>query len=166
MTSTRASNVRIAGGLFNQPGPRAEQAYDQAYYETVYVSRRDHQLQQSRRYVRMIRRFVPGGSVLDFGCGTGILLAAAVEADFTANVGADTSADGLRLARQNVNDSVTLVHLPHERLPERRFEVIALMDTLSAIPEARATLLDLRNRYLADAGVLVIRTPDIPHSYF
>jgi SAM-dependent methyltransferase len=154
------------GGLFNQPGPRAGQAYDQAYYETVYVARREQQLQQSRRYVRMIRRFVPGGSVLDIGCGTGIFLAAAVDGGFTANVGADTSADGLRLARQNVDDSVTLVHLPHERLPDRKFEVIALMDTLSAIPDARATLLDLRSNYLADGGVLVVRTPDIPYSYF
>jgi SAM-dependent methyltransferase len=154
------------GGLFNRPGEQAGRGYDQAYYDAVYVSRRSQQLQQSRRYVRIIRQFVPGGSVLDFGCGTGIFLAAAVEAGFTANVGADTSADGLRLARQNVDDSVTLLHLPQERLPERRFEVIALMDTLSAIPEARGTLLDLKNRYLADAGVLVIRTPDITYSYF
>jgi SAM-dependent methyltransferase len=116
--------------------------------------------------MRLIRRFVPADSVLDYGCGTGVFLAAAVEAGFTANVGADISADGLRLARQNLDDSVTLIHMPYRQLPERRFAVISLMDSLSAIPDARATLLNLKERHLADGGVLVVRTPDIPASYF
>jgi hypothetical protein len=40
------------------------------------------------------------------------------------------------------------------------------MDTLSAVPDARATLFNLASQYLADEGVVVIRTPHVGPSYF
>jgi 2-polyprenyl-3-methyl-5-hydroxy-6-metoxy-1,4-benzoquinol methylase len=154
------------GGLFNDPGHETSQMCNEAYYQTVYIHRKDAQLKYSRRYMRVIKCFQTKGSVLDYGCGTGIFLVAAAEAGFTANVGADTSRDGLRLAKQNVNASVTLIHLPSERLPDRKFEVISFMDTISAIPEAYITMSKLVDRHLSEEGVLAIRTPNITHSYF
>jgi len=157
---------RDCGGLFNRPGRDTKPLYDQRYYETVYVPRMEEQLSRSRRVLDVICQFTQGDSILDYGCGAGVFLMAARESGFSNNVGADTSSDGLRLARKNLGEGVALIHLPSERLPERKFQVIALMDTISAVPDARTTLANLVERYLDDAGVVAIRTPEVRPSYF
>ena len=153
-------------GFFNDPGSDTDALYDHDYYLRNYLPLAEAQLRESRRQMDVIRSIAPGGSVLDYGCGTGIFLRAAIEHGHARSVGADVSIDGLRIARRNVGDDVQLVHLPTERLPERQFEVIALMDALSALRNPREIVMELRDRHLAENGVLVIRTPCLPPSYF
>ena len=154
------------GGFLNDPEKDTDHLYDKDYYERNYLPRQDARLRESRWQMEIIGSIVPRGSVLDYGCGNGIFLRVAAEYGHAQNVGADVSRDGLRIGKQNVEDTVQLVHLPTEDLPDRQFEIVALIDSLSAIRNPRDTVLTLKNQHLMRNGVLVIRTPHLPPSYF
>lgn len=154
------------GGFFNDPGLHTDPLYNKTYYERNYLPQEAAQLRESKWQIGFISKLISKGSVLDYGCGTGILLRTAAELGFTENVGADVSLDGLRFTRERLGDSVQLVHLPDESLPDRRFEVITLMDSLSAIRNPKETVLALKERHLAKNGIIVVRTPDLRSSYF
>ena len=153
-------------GYFNIPAHPTDRFYTSSYYEKIYAARKTAQLEQSRRYLRIIRRHAPRASILDYGCGTGVFLVAAHEAGFVEVAGADISADALKCARDNLQDRARLIDLNRDALPSGRFAVIALLDALSALPDARTVLERLRDRHLAEGGLVAIRTPHIPPAYF
>lgn len=164
---TRVTAVcQHCNGFFNNIQSETDNFYDRAYYERNYLSRRKHHRAEARDCLKLLKRFAPAGSILDYGCGTGAFLEAAREAGYTGNVGADVSRDALVIAKERVAPDDGLIHLPSEPLPKKRFEAITLMDSISHIRDLRGTLERLRDRNLARDGVLLIRTPDIPDSYF
>jgi 2-polyprenyl-3-methyl-5-hydroxy-6-metoxy-1,4-benzoquinol methylase len=164
--SQRSLCCDSCGCHYNEPGRDTDALYDRSYYDRNYVPQSKERLARFREVAARIVRYVPSGSVLDYGCGPGFFLRAMRERGFRANVGADVSRDALALARAHVGEGDQLVHLRSECLPDRRFDVIALMDSISHIADPRETLERLRDRHLEAGGVLVIRTPDIPDSYY
>jgi len=152
-------------GYFNQPSADAQSVYSEAYFETVYGPRATEQLRQSRGYIDLLRRYGAAQSLLDYGCGTGMLLLAAQEAGLSPLVGADVSEAGLARASANLDPSVQLVDLTSDALPARKFDAITLVDSISALSGMPAALERLCNDHLAEDGLLAIRTPSIPPSY-
>lgn len=153
-------------GYFNRPSGNDGDEYDAEYYRRNYLPREPAQLNESRRLIDKISPIVSAGSVLDYGCGTGIFLQAAAEAGYANNVGADISPHALEIGSHRNLQETRWINLGFEKLPNHKFDIITLMDSISHVPDARATLQMLRDEYLAEGGVLAVRTPHIPPVYF
>lgn len=157
---------RICRGYFNEPVHGARGVYVSRYYDKVYAPRKGLQLKASRRYLKILGTHLALSSVLDYGCGAGAFLVAAEGVGISEIVGADTSRDAVEIARRNLGDRVSIIHLDAEPLPPRRFDAIVLLDTISALPDPRGTLEHLRDHHLAERGVIAIRTPLVSPRYF
>lgn len=157
---------RDCAGYFNHVAQQTNGLYDHDYYTRNYEPRRAEQLKKSREHAALISRFASSGSVLDYGCGSGVFLEALAEEGFIDNVGADVSEDALQFVLRRQGDCVTTVQLGVESIPDRRFQIISLMDSISHIPNLRDVMVELVDRHLADDGVVVVRTPDIVPTYF
>jgi SAM-dependent methyltransferase len=76
--------------------------YDQEHYEryqAIDVSKYSMHWWANRYYVRVLRRYVPGGRLLEIGCGTGFFLAELGQ--YFETYGVDTSTFALSHARNN-----------------------------------------------------------------
>lgn len=120
------------------------------------------QLAESRGIFGLISPYCSGGSVLDYGCGTGMFLCAAHECGFRRNVGADISTYALGEAKKFISADDQLVNLTSESLPQRTFEVVALIDSLTALDDPVQFLSECHDAFLSKNGILVIRTPRTP----
>lgn len=153
-------------GYSNAPAEETDPGYDRDYFERNYAPLVARQSEEARHCLRRIRDVVPAGSLLDYGCGTGVFLrVAAEEFGYRANVGVDVSGAALTIARESTDGDVDWVHLPHQAVPERKFEVVCFMNSLAGLKDARQIVETIRDRHLAPGGALVIRTPDIPSRY-
>lgn len=153
------------GGYSNDPGQDTDALYDHDYFLRNYRALEQRQIVESRWCLERIRGFVPSGSILDYGCGTGVFLGVAPDFGFEGNVGADVSADALRIARQSVGDRAEWVHLATDPLPARTFEVVTFMNSLAGLERARQVVGEIRDRHLAPGGILAIRSPNVPARY-
>jgi SAM-dependent methyltransferase len=105
---------------------------------------------------------VPAGGAahLDFGCGDGRFLAALRSKGLGRLVGADASAEAVRLAKERW-PHLEMMHLRATvPLPfaEEEFSSISLMDVLEHVDEQEALLRELHRVLRAD-GVLIVTVP-------
>jgi len=104
-----------------------------------------------------------GRSMLELGCGTGLVAAAATLAGFAVTA-SDYYEDALRFARVNVWHAaqrlIDVVHLDWRALPELlpRYEVVIASDVLYERPYAEIVARTLA-RTLAPGGVAIVADP-------
>lgn len=127
---------------------------DEAYEDGASYRQRQQQSNLSE-LIRVAGR-VPA-TLLDIGCGTGLLLAAARERGMTG-VGVEPSRWAVARAQARGLD-VKQGFYPHPEV-EGTFEAIALIDLIEHVTDPRA-LLGAAARQLAPGGVLQVITPDI-----
>jgi len=168
---SRAAKVyacRVCTGLFSRlaSGQENFDAYDQQYFK-VYRDRRDAQIEVSRNILTLLQKVEPDGSLLDYGCGTGVFLRLAGEFGYSENCGADTSEAALSGAASELGvvKDVELVNLRTGQLPLRRFNVITFLDSIAHIQNLDAVMTTLLNHHLAPGGKILIRTPRINMLY-
>jgi len=142
------------------------QLYDESYFMTYYTGIEDKQRANSQNFLSIIKRFKSSGSILDYGCGTGIFLQVASDCGFIDNVGVDVSQAALKVARNNISPKDKLVWSTYESLPNRKFDIISFIDSLSTIPDISNLLRNLIHSNLKADGVLFIRTPNINQLYY
>jgi ubiquinone/menaquinone biosynthesis C-methylase UbiE len=154
------------GFIFHNPRPTREEIA--RYYSTpgkydewlAELSGRD--LLWKRR-LRIVRRFVRRGKLLDVGAGIGQFLFHA-KAHFEVK-GTEISEEAVRIARERFG-----VELSHGALEESdlfepgSFDVITLIHVLEHVPSPSRTLGTCR-RLLAPGGHLVIAVPNGEHSF-
>lgn len=110
-----------------------------------------------------LRRFFPSlGSLLEIGCGTGVVLAAVAEAFPQASlVGSEVSTAGLGFAAEHV-PGATLVQMDGRRVPyENEFDVVAAFDVLEHIAED-VSVLGQMHRAVRRGGGIVVSVPQHP----
>lgn len=139
--------------------------YDSAYFTNNYAAIQEAQRAKAERYIATIQQFQATGSLMDYGCGSGVFLAAAEAAGFTNSVGVDISDAALELTRRNVGPHVRLINTLSEDIGEQKFDVISLIDSAAHVPNFRVTLELLIERHLKPGGVLFVRTPNINRWY-
>jgi 2-polyprenyl-3-methyl-5-hydroxy-6-metoxy-1,4-benzoquinol methylase len=149
------------------PRPTPEQLkrfYREQYFVgdesgTIHLQHRDIKLGSARLRLALAREFSGKGSLLDIGCGGGLLVQAATEEGWTA-IGMDPSASGLRAARRASPVRLVAGQLESAPFKSRRFEVITAMDVLEHVfsPE---TSLQAARQLLAPNGLLLIETPNM-----
>lgn len=116
-----------------------------------------------RLALRMLKKYGrPGGSVLDVGCGSGLLLARiAATGAYGLLAGADVSLAGLAIARAlHPSFSFHLLDVQRERLPET-FDTIISLATIDIIQDDAAALRNMA-AMLSPHGRLVVSVQHNP----
>ncbi len=110
-----------------------------------------------------------GESVLDYGCGSGILAIAAAKLGATQTLGTDIDPQALVTAHDNaVSNGVEIAWVPPEDLPAHATYDIVLANILANPLRALAPLLSSRVRsggYLVLAGILDRQAVEVVDSY-
>lgn len=131
------------------------------YYEDLedpeYENGRKERLLQEQKVVSGIQKIKPGGTLLDVGAGTGMLVEAAIQAGFQAE-GIEPS----KYLHKIASSHGLPVHrgtFPHENTPGP-YDVITFIDVLEHVTDPLHLMTDLRNA-LKEDGILVLVTPDV-----
>jgi SAM-dependent methyltransferase len=109
-----------------------------------------------------LRRFVRSGHLLEVGCATGEMLAAARSSFTVTGVEVDSASSAAARARGLGCFSGTLLDA---RFPAEHFDAAALYHVIEHFPSPRLTLGELR-RIVRPGGWLVIETPNIATPWF
>jgi 2-polyprenyl-6-hydroxyphenyl methylase/3-demethylubiquinone-9 3-methyltransferase len=111
------------------------------------------------RRLELVRRYISKGDrVLDYGCGTGALLAGGLDPSGATGVGYDISSSAIALARRLYPQLCWregAVPLPE---PDGSFSVIVSSEVIEHVFDTAALLADFA-RLLAPAGRLLLTTP-------
>ena len=100
---------------------------------------------------RLVRKYMNGGALLDFGCGTGHFLRCVKK--YNAQVyGVEPSAEARRASEIEVADSLN-------SLPPIQFNVITMWHVLEHVYALEETLRGLKNR-LTESGTIFIAVPN------
>ena len=106
-----------------------------------------------------IERFKRNGTLLDIGCATGHLLAAAKRWGWEVT-GIEFSEWAGRIAKEQFGLEVLVGAIESLTLPEKRFDVITIYHTLEHLPDPLLAL-QHASRWMKDDGLLVIRLPNL-----
>jgi len=109
-----------------------------------------------------LRRFQTGGRLLEVGCATGEMLAAASASFTVTGVEADAESSCVARARGLDCRGGTLFDVG---FPEAHFDAAALYHVIEHLPSPRSALDEL-HRILRPGGWLVIETPNIATPWF
>ncbi|MCP4050825.1 MAG: class I SAM-dependent methyltransferase [bacterium] len=145
--------------------------YDRKYFVDNYESIRTQQFKKSEKIIKWIKQYKEKGSLLDYGCGSGIFLKAAVENGYNKCAGADVSSDALAAAGKNLEDKhIDLIHLKTNNTDKcgqlkNKFDIITFVDSIAHIPDVRDVFSNLIQYSLHQKGIVYIRTPNINFWY-
>ncbi len=128
------------------------QGYDE------YLEVRQNWNKTFARRLRQIRKYRPGGRVLDVGCGPGFFMEVAAEVGYDA-WGIDASAYIAGVAREKFGDHVLQGTLETADLGPQSFDAIVAFDTFEHVYDPIG-FLDAARARLEPGGVLAITTPD------
>ena len=116
--------------------------YDELYAKKGQAAMRPYWVYEN--WFKLLEPVKPGESLLDIGCGTGLLLKAAAARSLKTS-GLELSAEAIRLAQQN-SPSSSLVQGAGEHLPfaDQQFDYVCCLGTLehmADIPQALKEML-------------------------
>jgi SAM-dependent methyltransferase len=126
--------------------------------DTDYLVEEEGRRATANRLLDQVGGYVAHGSLLDVGCGHGVLLDEARKRGYEST-GLELSADAARHARDSLGLDVHEVPLESFDPGARRFDVIMLADVIEHLEDPVGAL-DRCHELLADGGVLVVVTPD------
>lgn len=110
------------------------------------------------RYLRLLRRYRPGGRLLDVGCAFGAMLQAAAAAGYEP-FGVELNPAAVEKAWQH-SQNVHCGELGRAGYDDETFDVVTMTDFLEHVRDPFSTLAEAR-RILKPGGVLLITTPNV-----
>lgn len=114
--------------------------------------------------LKRILKYQRSGTLLDIGCGVGNFLVQARECGFSVS-GIETHAEFKEVARSKFNIHVDLGLFEEMDLPENRFEVVTMWETLEHIHDPKSSLLRVF-KILSPKGILAISVPNVANLGF
>lgn len=158
---------------FIEPKPQKERLlyiYEKVYYEDKvdmfdtdiisYDFVDTAQWLEAKLRLRLIKRFIHNGSLLDIGCGQGLFVKVASKGNFDS-YGLDISKTAVQFAR-TLNDREKIIHSEFKEglFEKNRFDVITLWDTLEHLPRPDLIFRECYN-ILKKEGYMFITTGNI-----
>jgi SAM-dependent methyltransferase len=129
------------------------------YYDYCYDDSPTNPLVQGyARWLTLLERHRPPGTILDVGCGTGLFLAVARRRGWQAS-GIDANAEATKYARDHFGLDVQTGDFAGVAGNGRGFDAITMWDIIEHSRDAVA-LLGSARRALAPGGVLALSTPN------
>lgn len=107
---------------------------------------------------RQIENRQKGGRLLDVGCGNGLFLVFALERGWDG-YGLDNSASAIQMARQRLDDRVTLTTLLETCYSSNSFDVVSFFEVLEHLPSPTDYLREV-HRILKPGGWICISVPN------
>jgi SAM-dependent methyltransferase len=151
---------RECGLVYANPQPTdAAALYAQCEPDTLYEREREARLATFAWLLDRLSRHIVGGRLLDVGCSTGLLLAAARDKGWCVD-GLEPSAWAARQAAQLYKIPVVNGTLADAPFSEGDFDAITMVDVIEHLADPAANLARAC-RLLRPGGVLLITTPDI-----
>lgn len=143
--------------------PDAGEFYDETYYSGERREREEEwealSLEAARKRVSIAERVLGRkGSLLDVGCGTGRLLAAARERGWTVE-GVDVSPSAVGYATRELGLAVRLGTLESVGYPDESFDCVWLSHVVEHVPDPISFLREVV-RVLVPEGVAVVSVPN------
>jgi SAM-dependent methyltransferase len=148
-------------GTVHQPGlPRGDELAElyRGMSDDAYLSEEAGRRATARRLLDLIQRHVPAGSLLDVGCGHGLLLDEARRRGFTVT-GLELSQAAAAYARDVLELDVREQKVEDLEAPEGGYQVVVMADVIEHLDDPLAAL-DACTRLLAPGGALCVVTPD------
>jgi 2-polyprenyl-3-methyl-5-hydroxy-6-metoxy-1,4-benzoquinol methylase len=169
----------VCGLVFQSPHPSAAEL--ESFYEREYrllyqgesgPTAKDLAVQEKRAAVllQFIQRSTGDGFTstgptktlrhLDIGCSSGLLLERFQAAAGTRPVGVEPGTAYREHARRR---GLTVYASLHElqEAGERRFDLVSLLHVLEHLPDPAGTLVELREKFLATGGLLLLEVPNL-----
>lgn len=158
----------VCGGAHTQQRIQveAESTYDASYFDGFnrYNDREAELQKHFGELLDLVKDRHPSGSLLDVGCGTGLLLTVARTRGYTVQ-GIEFSAYASHFAREHHALKVTTGTISSAATSmNERFDVITLNHVLEHLEDPRADLITLRG-LLAPGGTLVIGVPNFASAF-
>jgi len=150
-------------GTVHQPGLPAGEELAGLYREMsddLYLAEEEGRRATARRLVYLIRRHVPGGALLDVGCGHGLLLDEARRSGYAVTgleLSESARAYAVDVLGLDVRDQAVEPFAAEQA--EGSFQVIVLADVIEHLEDPLGAL-DACERLLAPGGALCVITPD------
>lgn len=131
-------------------------AMEQQYFEDTYAVRQQTYQQFVRRLSEWLGRDVH--SLLDIGCGDGVLLEAAHALGISC-AGTELSRTLQQLLRAKYHERIGIWDTV-EAIPTNNFDVITLINVIEHVPAPHELLATLAYK-LSDDGILFVHTPNV-----
>ncbi len=121
----------------------------------LYHSVRNHTLKSK---IKMISTFVSRGTILDYGCGTGMFLSAIKNAGWET-YGMEPDDDARKIASENGNNVFSDKARINTYITDKKFNAITLWHVLEHVTDMPETLAFFKTKLNKD-GVLIIAVPN------
>lgn len=131
------------------------EAMEERYFADTYAARQQTYQQFVRRLPRWLGRTVH--SLLDIGCGDGVLLDAAYAAGILC-VGSELSSNLQTLLREKYQERIKIWGAI-ETIPTHNFDVITLINVIEHVSAPQVLLATLAQKLSPD-GILLVHTPN------
>ena len=108
--------------------------------------------------IKMVSGFVSRGTILDYGCGTGMFLSAIKKAGWET-YGMEPDNDAIKIASENGNNVFSDKENVVASIGDKKFNAITLWHVLEHVTDMSETLAFFKNQ-LSKEGVLIIAVPN------
>lgn len=127
------------------------------HYLEMYEKEKENWWFQGKRLVvhSLINKFVSRyQSVLDVGCGTGILLKEFLSKGKKV-YGTDVSSEAIQFSKKRGLDNVRNIDFSKEGFEDKRFDLVLCLDVLEHIDDDKRTLLNIKQNMYEDSHLLL-----------
>jgi 2-polyprenyl-3-methyl-5-hydroxy-6-metoxy-1,4-benzoquinol methylase len=124
-----------------------------------YLRELPQKMANNHNLLAAVERFVPGGKLMDLGCGPGLLLAAAKERGWQVH-GVEPLVGFAVFGRSYFGVDITNGLLDDASFPNDCYDVVTAIQVLEHLPDPLATLRSLYD-VIRPGGLIVVETPSI-----
>lgn len=139
--------------------PSDQASWDSQYLRGVWDHMND--LNQLGRYsiiIGYLKLFKLGGSILDVGCGDGLIQKKLATNDYSKYIGIDLSTEAIRRASKIAGENVQFISKDMEKYDtNEKFDAIIFNESVYYVGDSRVlNLLKKYKRYIKEDGIFII----------
>lgn len=149
---------------------KKNEMYEKDYFTTTHPNffkecsrdypkfmKKSSKLRRFHNTLLLLKKFKPGGSILDIGCATGVFLDMAKKEGYRPQ-GLDISKYASEYAKKNFGIEVFTGYLEKAPFPKKRFDIITMWDFIEHVNDPKATLKKAASLVKDDGLIFILTT--------